>query len=133
MGTAPAGTRALLADQRILIVEEDLLIAMMVTDEVSERRGTVVGSSDIVNGAIEGLDAGPVFAAIMDANLHDRDFTPVALRLLEMAVSFVIYSGTGLPADPASSDPGIPLEMKPGRPVDRLIDILRGGAEAQRV
>lgn len=107
------------------------MIAMMVADEVADHAGIVVGPFDTVSAALASLDSSPIDAAIIDANLLDRTVTPVAHRLLDLAIPFVIYSGTGLPDDLAASAPHSPLEMKPGRPVDRLIDMLRDAAESQ--
>jgi len=43
----------------------------------------------------------------------------------------MIYSGTGLLDDLAASAPQALREMKPDRPVDRLIDMLRDAAEPE--
>lgn len=114
----------MLSGLMVLIVEDDPLIAMLISDEVVEADGLVAGPFATVAEALCHLDGCSIAAAIVDANLADRDVTPLALRLREAMVPFIVYSGTGLPAGLQDHASDIPLVMKPGRPVDRLADLI---------
>lgn len=108
----------------ILIVEDEPLLAMLLVEEVEALDGTVVATPATVAGALDILDHHYVAAAIMDANLLDRNITPVALRLLGAAIPFVIYTGTGLPEELAAFRDRISVVMKPGKPTERLIALM---------
>jgi len=97
----------------ILIVEDELLIALALADAVEECAGTVVGPVATVAEALALMDTRSIAAAVLDAQLVDRDVTPVALRLFEQGVPFVIHTGTGLPVELAALLPNVPVAMKP--------------------
>ncbi len=99
-------------EQPILIVEDEPFIAMTLADAVAELKGVVIGPLATVRETLEILDRQVVAAAILDAELRDRDITPVALRLAYMGVPLVIHSGTGLPPAVAALRPDLPLIMK---------------------
>ena len=102
----------------VLIVENEPLIALDLTAAVLEQNGIVIGPVPTVAEALAILADQPIGAAILDAKLDDRDITPVAVRLIEQAVPFVIHSGTGLPAELAARHPDLPVILKPKRPED---------------
>jgi hypothetical protein len=76
-------------------------------------QGVVVGPVSTVAAALELLDKLSVAAAILDANLLDRDITPVALRLACAGIPLVVYTGTGLPPEVAAQRPDLPVLRKP--------------------
>jgi len=110
----------------ILIVEDEQLLAMDLAFAVEDRGGVVVGPVASVAEGIAILaarqtgcgaqDGPPMLAAVLDANLIDRDVTPLALRLIECGIPFVIHSAIGLPEALAASHPDLPLVRKPARP-----------------
>ncbi|WP_254913659.1 response regulator [Sphingobium sp. Z007] len=112
----------------ILIVEDEPIIAMLMAQDVEKMGGVVLGPFASVAEALVMLADTDISGAVMDANLLDRDITPVALHLLDRGVPFVIYSGTGLPPALAARIPYVPLEMKPGQPLDRLMAIMGANA-----
>jgi DNA-binding NtrC family response regulator len=97
----------------ILIVEDETLIALNLADEIAALAGHVVGPTPTVTGALAILRDAKVTAAILDANLLDRDVTPVALELAERGVPFVIHSAIGIPAALADAVPEVRLVRKP--------------------
>jgi len=99
----------------ILIVEDEALIALDLAAAVEEFDGRVIGPVATVAEALSLLEQGVVAAAVLDANLADRDVTPIALRLIEQVVPFVIHTGTGLPAELAAIDSDILVIQKPSR------------------
>ncbi len=97
----------------ILIVEDEALVALSLSEAVRDFDGRVVGPVATVADALAMIDTRTIAAAILDAQLLDRDVTPVALRLAEAGVPFVIHSGTGMPDGLAGSLPEVPVLMKP--------------------
>lgn len=100
----------------ILIVEDEPLIAMELALAVRDLDGEVLGPLPTVREALHLLDTRGVAAAILDANLLDRDVAPVALRLVAAGIPFVVHTGTGLPEAIAARFPDLPVVMKPAAP-----------------
>lgn len=109
----------------ILIVEDDPIIALGLEMAVEDRGGIVVGPADTVAHALELIALGGIHAAVIDANLIDRDVAPVALLLLEQALPFVVHTGTGLPVVLAEQHPDLPVMMKPTDPGQVIARLLR--------
>jgi DNA-binding NtrC family response regulator len=99
---------------KILIVEDEAMIAMHLAIIVEDSDGEVVGPAASVAEALEMIDAGAVIeGAVLDGNLGDGDVTPVALRLVEAAIPVVLYSGVGVPPSLAAVVPDLPVLLKP--------------------
>jgi DNA-binding NtrC family response regulator len=112
----------------ILIAEDQALVALDLALVVERLGGLVVGPVASVAEAMKCVEEYPVAAAILDANLVDRDVTPLAIHLLGKGTPFVVYTGTGLPDDLVKSHPALPVVLKPTpaeRVVTALIDCIR--------
>ena len=82
--------------QKILIVEDEPLIAMMLEDFLEVLDKGVAGTVDTVAGALHALGAGGIDAAILDLNLRGGEkSTPVAEALANAGVPFVFATGGG--------------------------------------
>lgn len=103
-------------EKEILIVEDDVYTALDLAGAVEDANGRVVGPHAFVCDALECLEHVKVDAAILDAQLCDRDVTPLALRLTQMGLPFVIQSGTGLPPALKAVIPDLPVLTKPISP-----------------
>ena len=101
------------AGARVLIVEDDFFTALDLVEEIEACGGTVVGPYGTVRVALRALETASVDAAILDANLADRDVTPVALLLLERHVPLIIHTGVGLPDALKRWSGDLPVVMKP--------------------
>ncbi|MEO6715781.1 MAG: response regulator [Novosphingobium sp.] len=99
--------------QPILIVEDEIIIALGLALSVRELGGRIVGPATTVHQALEILDNEFVAAAILDANLPDGSIAPVALRLAAAGVPFVLHTGTGMPRELGAFSPDFPVIMKP--------------------
>jgi len=108
----------------ILIVEDEAVIAMCLAEMIADLGGCVVGPVGKVSDALALIEEAPIAAAILDANLLDRDVTPVALALTERALPFIIHSGTGLPDELAQRYPDLPLVLKPAHSMAVLAALL---------
>ena len=97
----------------ILIVEDEPIIALGLAFEVERFGGVPVGPVPTVLQAIEMLQSKAVGAAMLDANLLDRDVTPVAVALIRQSIPFVIHSAIGMPDELKQLHPDIPVIPKP--------------------
>lgn len=107
----------------ILIAEDQPLVALDLSQVVESFGGKVVGPVASVAEAMKCVAEQHVAAAILDANLIDRDVTPLAIHLIEQGTPFVVYSGTGLPDELAKAHPTLPIVMKPA-PAERVLNVL---------
>jgi len=81
------------ARRSILIVEDEPLIAMMLEDFLESLGHLVAGTCDSVEGALVKVELGGFDLAILDVNLKGESVWPVATRLRERNVPFVIATG----------------------------------------
>lgn len=80
--------------QKILIVEDEPLIAMMLEDFLDALDRAVAGTADSVATALELVEAGGIDAAIMDVNLRGGEQSwPVADALTARGIPFVLATG----------------------------------------
>lgn len=97
----------------VLIVEDEPLIAVDLAFAVEERGWRVIGPVASVHEGLSLAEGPGLSAAILDANLVDRDVTPLARRLVEQNIPIVILTGTGLPEELAQTHPHLPVMLKP--------------------
>jgi DNA-binding NtrC family response regulator len=107
----------------ILIAEDQPLVALDLSQVVESLGGQVIGPVATVADAMICLREQHVAAAILDANLIDRDVTPLAIHLIDRGTPFVVYTGTGLPEELAQAHPNLPIIMKPA-PAERVLNLL---------
>jgi CheY-like chemotaxis protein len=88
------------SDQRILVVEDEFLIRMLLEDMLEELGYAVAGVAGRLDEATEMANSGAFDVAILDVNLDGEDVFPVADILAKRGVPFVFvtgYGGRGLP------------------------------------
>jgi CheY-like chemotaxis protein len=81
--------------RQVLIVEDELLIALELHRIVEQLGGTVVGPVGSVEGALQLLSDTTPDAALMDVNLRGRRVLPVAQACLDRNVPFALVTGYG--------------------------------------
>jgi DNA-binding response OmpR family regulator len=82
------------APNRILIIEDEPLIAMMLEDFLDVLGKQLAGTADTVADAIALVEAGGIDAAILDVNLRGGEKSwPVADALAAKGVPFVFATG----------------------------------------
>jgi CheY-like chemotaxis protein len=86
---------------RILIVEDEALIAVMLTDMLEELGYEVAASVSQVSKATEFLADEKVDIALLDVNLGTEKIDPVADLLAERACPFIFTTGYGQAGVPA--------------------------------
>jgi DNA-binding response OmpR family regulator len=106
------------ASRCILIVEDEPLIAMMLEDFLESLGHSISASCDSVASALTEVEKGGFDLAILDVNLKGQNVWPVATRLREQGVPFVIASGGHVDPPPVEFA-SVPLIEKPYT-VDRV-------------
>jgi len=112
----------MVAGRSILIVEDEPLIAMMLEDFLESMGHKVRGTCDSVSQALAEAEKGGFDLAILDVNLKGENVWPVASRLRELGVPFVIASG-GHVDPPPSEFQDVPMIEKPYT-IDRVTPVL---------
>lgn len=124
-----------LSGLRLLVVEDEALVAMQLEDMLDELGCVVVDVAGTVSrGVALAGDAGVALdGAILDVNLGGEKVYPVAERLAERGVPFVFCTGYGL-AGIAGEFAHVPTLAKPYSQqqlqdflVSRLLEHGRGG------
>ena len=83
-----------LRDRRILVVEDEYLIAMSLADALENAGSVVVGPASSVDKAIQTIDSEPhIDAAVVDVNLGGVRAYAVADMLIARKIPFVFTSG----------------------------------------
>ena len=80
--------------RRILVVEDEPLISMMLEDFLDMLGHQVAGIADCVEDALAAVQAGGLDAAILDVNLREGQKSwPVADALADEGIPFVLATG----------------------------------------
>jgi PAS domain S-box-containing protein len=101
-------------DHRILLVEDEELVALELSSELSRLGWAIVGPAATLSEA-QALLSKPFDAAVLDVNLRGRSIYPVAEALEERHVPFVFCTGYEM-VDPEGRFPGVPVMRKPVHP-----------------
>jgi DNA-binding response OmpR family regulator len=109
----------------VLVVEDELLIAMELDDVLQDAGFQVLGPVASVEGALDRLRTERPHAAVLDVSLRGERVTPVAEVLLSMNVPFVLTTAFG-EADLAG-EPPLANARKLGKPTPpgQLVNLLR--------
>ena len=106
----------------ILIVEDEPLIAMMLEDFIQSLGHEVSGNCDSVGSALEEIGKNQFDLAILDVNLKGESVWPVAERLHDKRIPFVLATGGHVDPPPAKFA-NVPVIEKPYT-VDRVTPAL---------
>ena len=80
---------------RILVVEDESLIAMMLEDILVELGCVVVGPAGRLNDALDLVHRVEVDAAILDVNIHGEQSFPIAAALDQQGTRYIFATGYG--------------------------------------
>ncbi|WP_029030161.1 response regulator [Salinarimonas rosea] len=98
--------------RRVLVVEDEVLVAMMIEDTLQELGYDVVGPAYRLGAGLTALDGEPVDLAVLDVNLAGERSIPIADRLAERGIPFVFATGYGK-AGLMGAHPDAPVLRKP--------------------
>lgn len=121
---APVLRPATLDGARVLLVEDEPLVALDLRLELEDAGAVVVAVSRTVTEAMQAVQSHQIDLALLDGNLKGEPVDEVAALLSERHVPFCFVSGYGREHLPAGFDEA-PLIEKPFRP-DALRSILTG-------
>lgn len=82
-----------LRGQRVLVVEDEALVAMELTRVLTAAGAEVVGPAGAIEEALDLLDGHAIDRALLDVNLGGRLITPVARALAGRRIPFVYLTG----------------------------------------
>jgi DNA-binding response OmpR family regulator len=116
-GGAPSG-------QRVLVVEDEVLVAMLLEDMLTELGHEAVLCSRLEE-ALDAARGGAFHAAILDVNLDGQTSFPVAEALLDRGVPFAFATGYGDGSVEAQFGEA-PVLQKPFREseLERVVEVL---------
>jgi DNA-binding response OmpR family regulator len=105
-----------LAGRRILVVEDEFLIAMLIERCLLDVGCAILGPAPSIEAALGLIEAERPEGALLDVNLSGRLSTPVAARLAQERIPYLIVTGY---VDLVLADPVLrnaPYMAKPFRP-----------------
>ncbi|MGI8932384.1 MAG: response regulator [Sphingomicrobium sp.] len=106
----------MLGSKSILIVEDNIFLALDLSLAVEDLGGAVVGPVSSVVDALSLIASCKISGAVLDCELVDRDITPIVMTLIEQGVPLVLHTGTGIPPALAEIHPDLPVLAKPLKP-----------------
>ena len=112
---------------RVLVVEDDSMIAWALCDALEDVGAWPVGPAASVADAISIMSCESVDAAILDITLATEDTSVLAHRFLDVSLPFLFYTGTSSPTFSDARLANVPLLQKPvdaARVVRRLAETI---------
>jgi len=101
---------------RILVVEDDAIIAWELCSALEDAGAQVVGPAGSLAEATRCIAQEGIDAAVLDVRLTNEDSVGLARKLLDQNCPFIFY--TGLTDMPVTDDPrleAVPVVLKPTR------------------
>jgi len=117
---------AALAGLRVLVVEDEMMVSMLIEDMLADMGCQVVGPASRLDEAIELAKQSAIDCAVLDVNLGGQPIFPLADILREKGCPFAFATGYG-DAGLRDGDRGTPVLQKPFREGDlaRVLGELR--------
>ena len=124
-----AGTpRERLLGKRVLIVEDEALLALELQFAFEDEGADVVGPAMSLESAVAIAAGGKeIDLAVLDVDIAGRDVFPVAVLLQQRGVPFVFHTGHASRAELSAMFPGAVTCTKPAMPDMLVLQLLRLG------
>ena len=103
----------MIGGQRILVLEDEPLIAMDLEDLLTSKGFTVVGPFSTAAAALESLGEAPLQAALLDIYLFNGTSFDVARELRRRGIRFAFMTGLVAPDVVPADLAGSPIILKP--------------------
>jgi CheY-like chemotaxis protein len=84
-----------LANRKVLVVEDEMMIAMLIEDMLDEFGCRLIGPATSVQRALELIAKEQVEVAVLDLNLDGKDTYSIADALRQKDVPFIFATGYG--------------------------------------
>ena len=113
---------------RVLVVEDEMMVSMLIEDMLNDMGCTVIGPAARLDEALELVRSSEIDCAVLDVNLGGEPIFPVADLLREKGAVFAFATGYG-DAGLREADRGTPVLQKPFRESDlaRVLGELKDG------
>jgi DNA-binding response OmpR family regulator len=115
--------RTMLGGTRVLVAEDEAIVAMLVEDELLEAGAEIVGPAGSVSDALQLIQAaakdGGLSAAVLDIDFEGEAVKPVADRLAVLGVPFLFATGYCTDCDTGGHG-AAPVLHKPFDPDDLI-------------
>ncbi len=102
---------------RVLVVEDEMMVAMLMEDMLADLGCVVVGPIYRLDEALDGVGDLELDCAVLDVNLAGQSVFPLADLLRERGAPFAFATGYG-DAGLRPVDKGVPVLQKPFREAD---------------
>ncbi|HEY0838053.1 MAG TPA: HWE histidine kinase domain-containing protein [Azospirillum sp.] len=111
--------------RRVLVVEDNAVVAMALVEALTRAGCTVVGPAATVDGALRMIREQVIDGACLDVDLHGQVVFPVAEALAARNVPFVFCTGFGDLGLPSGRWAEVPLLRKPVSPQEMAAALSR--------
>jgi CheY-like chemotaxis protein len=105
---------AVLAGLRILVVEDEPIIALAIAETIVEAGASVVGPAHGVSRALGLIESTTIDAAVLDYRLEEETAQPVADFLVARNIPFLFHTSSR--ETPQQAYPRVPILDKPTQP-----------------
>jgi CheY-like chemotaxis protein len=112
MTIADGGNGVITNGKRILVVEDEMMIRMLLQDMLDQLGYTIAAEAGRIDEALDAAHTGEFDLAILDVNLNGQTIGPVADVLVARGKPFVFSTGYGEQALPEAHR-GRPTLKKP--------------------
>lgn len=111
---------------RVLVVEDEMMVSMLIEDMLGDLGCTVVGPASRLDEAMDLARSAELDCAVLDVNLGGQPIYPLADLLRERGAPFAFATGYG-DAGLREEDRGSPVLQKPFRESDlaRVLGMLQ--------
>lgn len=86
---------ASLTGRRVLVVEDDMMIALLIEEVLQSLGCTVIGPVGKLHAALRLATEEAIDAAVLDVTIRGGEVFPVAERLMARGIPFALASGYG--------------------------------------
>lgn len=109
-----------LTGKRILVVEDEFIVAAMIADILEDEGAQVIGPAGTLAEGLELAGGERLDAAVLDWNLGGEPGAPVARALRDKGVPYVIATGYGMVQDEFAEVKVLSKPYRPGALVEEL-------------
>ena len=119
-----------LSGLRVLLVEDEPLLAWELELALAEAGATVVGPASTLKSGVALAQQNGIASAIIDFRLGSEEASPLAALLYERGIPFIIHTGHGTTGHSAwGSPPVVRKPASPDRVVMALVELLGQGQD----
>lgn len=112
-----------LSGLRILLVEDEILIALEIAEALKRAGAEVVGPFLTLEDALTAADSESIDMAVLDIDLRGEEVFPAAARLGERGIPFLFYTGRPDREQLRGAFARVPVCVKP-LPTQQLVEAL---------